>query len=85
MDILGEMTIEAKLKGDKIDCLIKCEGEEVCDFISPFLTELRESLSAAGCEIDTVKCVVGHDLVKEKIDYYQSLVLYTRDVIDLFA
>ncbi len=85
MDILGEMTIEAKLKGDKIDCLIKCEGEEVCDFISPFLTELRESLSAAGCEIDTVKCVVGHDLVKEKIDYYQGLVLYTRDVIDLFA
>jgi hypothetical protein len=85
MDILGEMTIEAKLKGDKIDCLIKCEGEEVCDFISPFLTELRESLSAAGCEIDTVKCVVGHDLVKEKIDYYQGMVLYTRDVIDLFA
>jgi hypothetical protein len=85
MDILGEMMIEAELKGDKIDCLIKCEDQEVCDFISPFLTELRENLSAAGCEIDTAKCVVGRDLVKEKIDYYRGLVLYARDVIDLFA
>ena len=85
MDILGEIMIEAELKGDKIDCLIKCGDQEVCDFISPFLTELRESLSAAGCEIDTTKCVVGRDLVKEKIDYYQGRVLYDRDVIDLFA
>jgi hypothetical protein len=85
MDILGEMTIETQLKGDKIDCLIKCEDEEVCYFISPSLTELRESLSVAGCEINTVKCIVERDLVKEKNDYYQSLVLYTREVIDLFA
>jgi hypothetical protein len=85
MDILGETIIEAELKGDKIGCLIKCEDQGVCDFISPFLTELRESLSAAGCEIDTVKCIAGGDLVKEKIDYYQDRVLYARDIIDFFA
>ena len=85
MDILGDMIIEAQLKGDKIDCLIKCLDQEVCDFISSFLEELRNSLSAMGCQIDTVKCVAGGDLAKEKMDYYQDRVLYARDVIDLFA
>ena len=85
MDILGDMIIEARLKGDRIDCLIKCLDQEVCDFISSFLEELRNSLSAMGCQIDTVKCVAGGDLAKEKIDYYQDRVLYAGDVIDLFA
>ncbi len=85
MDILGQMIIEAELKGDKIDCLIKCVDQEICDFISPFLAELRESLSATGCEINMVNCVTGGDLVKEKIDYYQDRVLYAREVVDLFV
>ncbi len=85
MDILGDMIIDAELNGDKIDCVVKCADQGVCDFISSFLEELRGSLLALGCKIDMVKCVTGVDLVKEKLDYYQDRVLYNREVIDLFA
>ncbi|HVO65625.1 MAG TPA: hypothetical protein VMT12_03995 [Syntrophales bacterium] len=85
MDMLGEMIIEAEMKGDKIDCLIKCSDHKISDFISPFLGELRESLTTAGCEINTVKCITGDDLTKEKFDYYQDRALSNRDVIDLFV
>ena len=85
MDVLGDMIIDAELKGDKIDCVVKCADQDVCAFISSFLEELRGSLLALGCKIDMVKCVTGVDLVKEKLDYYQDRVLYNREVIDLFA
>jgi hypothetical protein len=85
MDVLGDMIIDAELKGDKIDCVVKCADQDVCAFISSFLEELRGSLLALGCKIDMVKCVTGVDLVKEKLDYYQDRVLYNSEVIDLFA
>ncbi len=85
MDILGDMIIEAGLRGEKIDCIIKCINQEICDLVSAFMDELHRSLLAAGCEINTMKCVAGNDLVKEKADYYRERVLYAREVIDLFA
>lgn len=85
MDILGDMIIDARLTEGKINCCIKCSAREVCDFISPYIEELREKLKAIGCELDAVDCVVRGDLIEEKNDYYQELALYSREVINLFA
>jgi hypothetical protein len=85
MDVLGDMIIDAELKGDKIDCVVKCVDRDVCEFISSFMEELRESLLAIGCKVNMVKCIAEGDLVKERADYYQNSVLYNREVIDLFA
>ena len=85
MDVLGDMVIDAELKGDKIDCVVKCVDRDACEFISSFLEELRESLLALGCKIDMVKCIVEGNLVKERINYYQNSVLYKGEAIDLFA
>ena len=85
MDVLGDMIIDAELKGDKIDCVVKCVERNVCEFISSFMEELRKSLLAIGCKVDMVKCVAERDLIKERADYYQNSVLYNREVIDLFA
>ena len=85
MDVLGDMIIDARLKGDKIDCIVKCADRDVCEFISSFLEELQESLLTLGCKIDIVKCIAEEDLVKERIDYYHNSVLYNMEVIDLFA
>jgi hypothetical protein len=85
MDILGDIIINAGLKGDKIDCVLKCADGIVCDLISSSLEELRKSLLALGCRIDTLKCVKGLDLEKEKSDYYQDRVLFNSEVVDLFA
>ena len=85
MDVLGDMIINAGLKGNKIDCVLKCADGNVCDFISSSLEELRKSLLGFGCNIDTLKCVKEFDLEKEKSDYYQDRVLFQSEVIDLFA
>ncbi len=85
MDILGDMIINAELKGDKIDCVLKCADKNVCDLISSSLIELRKSLLALGCKIDTLNCVKGLDLEKEKLDYYQDRAVFNSEVIDLFA
>lgn len=85
MDVLGDMIIDAELKEDKIDCVVKCVDRDVCEFISSFMEELRKSLLAIGCKVDVVKCVAEGDLVKERADYYQNSVLNNREVIDLFA
>jgi len=85
MDVLGEMIISSELKGDKIDCVVKCVDRDVCEFISSFMEELRKSLLAIGCKVNMVKCISEGDLVKERADYYQNSILYNREVIDLFA
>jgi hypothetical protein len=85
MDILGDMIIDARLTEGRISCCIKCNAREICDFISPFLEELREKINSIGCELDAVDCVVAGDLAEEKNDYYQELALYSREVINLFA
>ncbi|MGO9137370.1 MAG: hypothetical protein ACLP9S_01450 [Syntrophales bacterium] len=85
MDVLGDMMIDAGMKGDKIDCIVKCVNRDVCEFVSSFLEELRESLLALGCKIDMVKCIAEGNLAKERVDYYQNSVLYSRGVINLFA
>ncbi|MGZ3577892.1 MAG: hypothetical protein ACXU98_02645 [Syntrophales bacterium] len=85
MDILGDMIINAELKGEKIDCVLKCADDKICDLVSSSLGELRKSLLALGCKIDMLKCITGVDLIGEKLDYYQDRVLYNREVVDLFA
>jgi len=52
---------------------------------SSSLIELRKSLLALGCKIDTLNCVKGLDLEKEKLDYYQDRAVFNSEVIDLFA
>ncbi len=85
MDILGDMIIEAKLEGATIGCLIKCKDQEICDFVSSYLEELRNALLAAGCEVNAMACVAGGDLAGEKIEYYQDRILYAREVVDIFV
>jgi len=85
MDVLGDMIIDAELKGDKIDCVVKCMDRDLCEFVSSFTEELRKSLLAIGCKVDMVKCIAEVDLAKERTAYYHNTALYNREVIDLFA
>jgi hypothetical protein len=85
MDVLGDMIVEVKLEGKTIGCLIKCKDQEICNFVSSFLKELRNVLLTSGCEINTMTCVVGRDLMGEKIEYYHDLIVYAREVVDIFV
>ncbi len=84
MDVLGDIVVDAKIEAKKIDCVLKCEDENVCDFIRPFLVELGERLMALGYGIDCLKCVTEKDNLKIKSEReFQNL--FSLESIDIIA
>lgn len=82
MDVLGDVIVEAQIQTKKIDCVFKCEDENVCDFIRPCLVELGEKLMALGYSIDRLKCVTQKNNLKAKSEaQFQNQ--FSRDNIDI--
>ncbi len=85
MDALGDIVIEAKIKTEKIGCVLKCGNETVCDFIRPFLKNLGDRLTALGYEIDYLKCVTEKDNLKIKSERREFQNLFTLEGVDILA
>lgn len=84
MDVLGDVVVEAQIEPKKIVCVLKCENENVCDFIKPFLGELGEKLMAMGYGIDTLKCMAKKESLKTKSEgEFQNL--FTLKSVDIKA
>jgi len=84
MDVLGDIVVDAKIKTKKIGCVLKCEDENVCDFIRPFLAELGEKLMALGYGIDCLKCVTEKVNLKIKSEgEFQNL--FSQESINIIA
>lgn len=84
MDVLGDIVVEAKIATKKIDCTLKCADEKACDFIRPFLGELKEKLMGLGYGIDCLKCVIEKDKLKTKAEHeFQNL--FALENIDIIA
>ena len=85
MDVLGDMIIEAELKGEKIGCVVKCANQNSCDFALSFLEELRRNLCGLGCHVDRITCVVSKDLATEKMDYLKASAVYEKEAVNIFV
>lgn len=85
MDALGDMVVEAKIKTEKIGCVLKCGNETVCDFIRPFLKELGDRLTALGYEIDYLKCVTEKDNLKTKSEHSEFKNPFALEGVDILA
>jgi hypothetical protein len=84
MDVLGDIVVETKIASKKIDCTLKCADEKICDFIRPFLGELKERLMGLGYGIDCLKCVIEKDKLKTKTEHeFQNL--FALESIDITA
>ena len=85
MDALGDIIVEAKIKANKISCVLKCGDKNLRDFIRPFLGELGEKLMALGYEIDHLKCVTEKDNLKTKVESREFQNLFTLESVDILA
>ncbi len=85
MDALGDIIVEAKIKANKISCVLKCGDKNLRDFIRPFLEELGEKLMALGYDIDYLKCVTEKDNLKTKVEHREFQNLFTLESVDILA
>ncbi len=84
MDVLGDIVVDTKIETKKIDCVLKCEDKNVCDFIRPFLGELEERLMALGYGVECLKCVTENYNLKTKGELeFQNL--FNQETIDIIA
>lgn len=85
MDALGDMMIEAKIRGEKIGCVIKCDNNEVRDFLSVSVEKLGKKLLSLGYTIDRLSCITEENLPQMKYEYLKDQDIYSRDVVDFFV
>lgn len=85
MDVLGDIIVEAKIKAKKISCVLKCEDENICNFIRLFLEELGEKLTALGYDIDYLTCVTEKDNLKTEVEYREFQNLLSMESVDILV
>lgn len=84
MDALGRIVVEARMRGEGIRCLIRCESPEVRDFISGYLDDLKEAVRAAGLKIESAACLADAGLEERCEAFYRDR-MFHGDAVDLFA
>ncbi|HRR41911.1 MAG TPA: flagellar hook-length control protein FliK, partial [Syntrophales bacterium] len=84
LDALGKIVVEAGMRGERIRCNIRCENEELSDFLSSALDELRESVHRAGCTMESVACIAEADLEEKREAFYRER-LFPGDAVNLFV
>ncbi|NIA11261.1 MAG: hypothetical protein GWP10_16445 [Nitrospiraceae bacterium] len=84
MDALGDIVVEIKIIEKNISCILKCEREDLYNFMLPLLDGLRESLNGLGYKVDYVKCVVEKDLLKRN-EYHEFQNLFAQEKVDFLV
>lgn len=84
LDALGKIVVEAGMRGERIRCNIRCENEELSDFLSSALDELRESVHRAGYTMESVACIAEADLEEKREAFYRER-LFPGDAVNLFV
>lgn len=83
MDALGDIIVETTVEERKLKCDIYCQDQTVCDFIIPFLAEIKERLDAIGYEACYVTCVIGKDMENMKKGYRKLPYLYDQEGVNV--
>ena len=83
MDSIGEVAVDAGIRNGSFRCTIKCESQDVVDFISVILPELQEKLSGIGYSSSYVQCVLDKDIQSWKLDFLSDYKLFSQNTVDL--
>lgn len=83
MDVLGDVTVEAVVRQNRIGCEFTCRDSTVSDFVGLYLGELGEGLAALGYDIEYMRCVVEKDTVVTREEYDGVAHLFSRQGVDI--
>jgi hypothetical protein len=82
MDALGELSVDAGVKGRSLKCTIKCRNQDVLDFMSVLLPELQEKLSGAGYACN-LQCALEGDIQSWNHEFLVEHKLFSQNIINM--
>jgi hypothetical protein len=85
LDQIGEITLDARLQGKRVDCVFHCQNEDISSFIGNYFDELQEKLIAAGYDVGGVQCLVEENIQLIRNEYLSRQPFNNRLALNLFA
>jgi len=85
LDQMGEITLDARFQGKKIDCVFHCQNDEISNFVGNYLEELKEKLAGAGYEVGGLQCLVEENIHVLRNEYLSRQPFNNRLALNLFA
>jgi hypothetical protein len=85
MDALGDFAVDAGVKNGSLTCAFKSRNQDILDFISPLLPDLKEKLEGIGYRVSALKCTLERDIQSWKADFLSGYKLYSVNTVDLCA
>jgi hypothetical protein len=85
LDQMGEITLDARFQGKKIDCVFRCQNEEITTFVANYMDELKGKLEGAGYDVGGLQCLVDENVHVMRKEYLSRQSFNDRPVLNLFA
>ncbi|MEN6374011.1 MAG: flagellar hook-length control protein FliK [Smithella sp.] len=85
LDILGRITVNANFREGGLNCIIKCEREEIMDLIKNNINELKTSLAQTGYRIGYIDCVQEDGLMDEREEFLARQSFFADQLVNYFA
>ncbi|MEN6332141.1 MAG: flagellar hook-length control protein FliK [Smithella sp.] len=85
LDIVGKIVVNANFREGGINCIIKCEREEIRDLIGNNLEELKNSLVQTGYRVGYVDCVQEEGLTEERKEFLARQSFFADQLVNFFA
>ena len=85
LDQIGEITLDARFKGKKVDFVFHCQNEYISHFVGNYLDELKVKLEWAGYDVGGLQCLVEENIYVMRQEYLSRQPFNNRLALSLFA
>lgn len=85
LDVLGQIAVKANFRDGGIDCVIKCEREDVRNLIGDNLDELKNSLAKTGYRVGCIDCVQEEGLMQRREEFIAGQSFFADHLVNFFV
>ena len=85
LDILGKIAANANFREGSINCVIRCEREEIRNLIADNLDELKNALTQTGYQIGYIDCVQEEGLTEGREEFLARQSFFVDQLVNFFA
>jgi len=85
MDALGDMMVNVTYNQKKLCGSFRCSRSDTRDFLLDYLGTLDDRLNSAGYGPNYFNVYLSSDLAKEKAEFIEDKIIYSKKVINCFA
>ena len=85
LDILGKIAANANFRAGSINCVIRCEREEIRNLIADNLDELKNALTQTGYRVGYIDCVQEEGLTEARKEFLARQSFFVDQLVNFFA